>query len=171
MAELPKSEASVPEVVEDKKVLSTEYLRLDTKTAVPQWHTSTDPKLSIQLVERFIQDLTRAKKLKLFANDELLIFSSLVNSGKTNIFEEMTSDVATNLDEFIKYLRNAYGSSLLDMRQSLMSIKQQDNESMHSYLSRIINLYFRSRDQKPKTIEEISTDRISKADIVHIFLQ
>ena len=78
-----------------------------TKTAVPKWHTSTDPKINIELVERFIGDLKRAKELNLFASDELLSFSSLVNSSKTNMFEEMTPHTSKNLDEFIKYLRSA----------------------------------------------------------------
>ena len=156
---------------DEKKVLSTELLRLDSKTAVPKWHTSTDPKINIELVERFIGDLKRAKELNLFASDELLIFSSLVNSSKTNMFEEMTPDTSKNLDEFIKYLRSAYGSTLLDMRQSLMTLKQAENESLFSFLSRVINLYYRSRDKETPTIDEIATDQVSKADIVHIFLQ
>ena len=50
-------------------VLNSDLMRLDSRTSVPKWHTSTDPKLNIELVENFISDLKRAKSLKLFQND------------------------------------------------------------------------------------------------------
>ena len=63
--DLSKEQISLDTVDKDEetsqKELSTEFLKLDTKTTVPQWHISTDPKINIQLVERYIQDLRRTK--------------------------------------------------------------------------------------------------------------
>ena len=52
-----------------------------------------------------------------------------------------------------------------------MNLKQAENESMYSFLYRVMNLYFRSRDKETPTIEEIAKDQVSKTDIVHIFLE
>ena len=57
------------------------------------------------------------------------------------------------------------------MRQNLSNLKQVENESMYSFLSRVINLYYRSRDQETPTMDQISTDKVSRTDIVHIFLE
>ena len=93
-----------------------------------------------------------------------------MNSNRTSLFEEINPETAKDLDEFIKYLRNAYGSGLLDMRQNLSNHKEAENESMYSFLSRVINLYYRSWDQET-SMDEIWTDKVSRTDIVHIFLK
>ena len=151
-------------------VLNSDLMRLDSRTSVPKWHTSTDPKLNIELVENFISDLKRAKSLKLFQNDELLIFASLVASNRTNVFEELTPEISKNLDQFTEYLRNSYGLSLLDMRQALINLKQKVGESMHSFFARCVNLYYRSRNQEAPAINYITNDQVSKSDIVHYFI-
>ena len=39
---------------EEMIALNTNFGKLDPKTAVPKWHSSTDPKINLELVERFI---------------------------------------------------------------------------------------------------------------------
>ena len=83
----------------------------------------------------------------------------------------MTNETSNNLDNFVLHLRYAYELTLRGWRQSLNTLKQNESESMFSFLHRCINLYYRSRNQEAPDIDKIADDKIAMSDIVHYFLK
>ena len=152
------------------KVFNTDICKLDSRSTVPVWSNSINPEDRISLVEAYIRDLNRAKDLHLFQNDEILIFTSLVNSNKTKLYDELPIECTKSVEEFVKYLQSAYGRTNLEKRQSLNNLKQGTEESVFAFISRVVNLYYGAKDMAPKSLEEVQNDDVAKNDIIYYFI-
>ena len=151
------------------KVFSTDICKLDSRSTVPIWSNAIDPDDRVSLVEAYIRDLKRAKRLGLFVSDEILIFTSLVNSNKTQLYNELPTECTSSVEELAKYLNSAYGRTSIAKRQSLANLKQGAEESVYSYLSRVINMYYDSKNQQSPTLDVIQHDEVAKNDIIYYY--
>ena len=110
-------------------------LKLDTGSSIPMWRKSNSSAEEAANLRQYIRDLQRFKKLDLLKNDALLINASLVKSGRTDVYAEMPAEAENDVNEFIRYLRIAYGLSAVDLLRELQATKQESNESPHTFLS------------------------------------
>ena len=146
-------------------------MKLDTGSSIPVWKKSTNDCLDdIKNLRQYIRDLLRFKKLKLLENDAVLINASLVKSGRTDVYAELPKDAEEDVEKFTKYLRTAYGLSGVEMLKELQSIKQESGESPHTFLSRVVNLYYEARNTAKKTLEDIKSNPIETNEIIRLFL-
>ena len=146
-------------------------MKLDTGSSIPVWKKSTNDCLDdIKNLRQYIRDLLRFKKLKLLENDAVLINASLVKSGRTDVYAEMPKDAEEDVEKFTKYLRTAYGLSGVEMLKELQLIKQASGESPHTFLSRVVNLYYEARNAAKKTLEDIKSNPVETNEIIRLFL-
>ena len=146
-------------------------IKLDATASIPVWRKSLDPDENDRLVEMYIRDLGRIKTLDIGKNDAWLINASLVKSNRTDMYVELPSGADSDINEFIKYLKAAYGMSKVAKRKALNNIKQGATESPHAFLSRIVNTYYEVRGEQRKTLDVIENDKNEKYDIVSLYLK
>ena len=172
---------SVPPKEATKKVLIVEAeetdeskqktdLKLDAGGTIPIWKTSRNRKEEVQNVRMYIRDLKRLKELKVLKNEALLINASLVKSNRTSLYEEMPAEAEKSVEEFVKYLKTAYGLTRMDMIRELQHIRQGPEENPHTFMSRVITLYYEAKDMAKKTKEDVSKDATERFEIAKIFL-
>ena len=169
MNEEPKNEKN--QGVSKSNSVMVSQIKLDAKTSVPIWHSSPDPTQNQVLLDNYLADLKRVKKLNIFENDQVLIFSSVNSSNKTHIFNELPTEAQDNLDKFSEYVRKAYGRSYLKIRQGLANLEQFPSESIYTFFYRTINTYYRARDSEPKGLNEIDNNAVERNDIVYYFVK
>ena len=145
-------------------------MKLDTGSSIPLWKKASNSLDETRNLRQYIRDLLRFKKLKLLENEAVLINASLVKSGRTDVYAEMPKDAEENVEKFIKYLRTAYGLSAVEMLKELQSIKQESGESPHTFLSRVVNLYYEARNEAKKTLEDIQSNPIETNEIIRLYL-
>ena len=145
-------------------------MKLDTGSSIPIWKKSTNDLDGTKELRQYIRDLLRFKKLKLLENDAVLINASLVKSGRTDVYAELPKDAEEDVEKFTKYLRTAYGLSGVEMLKELQSIKQESGESPHTFLSRVVNLYYEARNAAKKTLEDIKSNPVETNEIIRLFL-
>ena len=87
------------------------------------------------------------------------------------MYIELPANADSDISEFIKYLKAAYGLSKVAKRRALNNIKQGQAESPHAFLSRIVNTYFEVRGENRKTLDQIESDKNQKYDIVSFHLK
>ena len=146
-------------------------IKLDATASIPVWRKSSDPDENNRLVEMYIRDLGRIKQLDIGKNDAWLINASLVKSNRTDMYIELPAKADSDISEFIKYLKAAYGLSKVAKRRALNNIKQGSTESPHAFLSRIVNTYFDVRGETRKTLDAIEADKNQKYDIMSLYLK
>ena len=145
-------------------------MKLDTGSSIPIWRKANNESDEMTNLRQYIRDMLRFKQLGLLENDAVLINASLVKSGRTDVYAEMPKDAEEDVTKFIKYLKVAYGLSAVELLKELQSIKQDSNESPHTFLSRVINLYYEARNETKKSIEEIKGNVLESNEIVRLFL-
>ena len=133
----------------DTKTSKTD-LKLDAGGTIPIWKTSRNRKEEVQNVRMYIRDLKRLKELKVLKNEALLINASLVKSNRTSLYEEMPAEAEKSVAEFVKYLKTAYGLTRMDMIRELQHIRQGPEENPHTFMSRVITLYYEAKDMAKK---------------------
>ena len=146
-------------------------IKLDATASIPVWRKSSDPDENNRLVEMYIRDLGRIKQLDIGKNDAWLINASLVKSNRTDLYIELPAKADSDISEFIKYLKAAYGLSKVAKRRALNNIKQGSTESPHAFLSRIVNTYYDVRGEQRKTLDAIEADKNQKYDIMSLYLK
>lgn len=146
-------------------------IKFDGKAAVPKWVTVGDFVTDSTALEQFIVDLKRAKKLGSFESDAALIFCSLNASGKSFVLEEIPAEAQDSLEKFIDAIRLNAGLTPLMLREAVNNLRQKESETYHSFFYRCINLYYRAKDEEPKTVAQIQTDKAEMSDLVHIYLK
>ena len=164
---LKSKDETMPSI--NKSVFTTQ-IKFDTKTSIPIWHSSADQTQNQILLENYISDLKRVKKLSIFDNDQILIFSSVNSSNKTHVFNELPTEAQTDLNKFCEFISKAYGRSHLQMRQGLANFKQFSGESIYTFFYRAISTYYRARDAEPKSIDEIDNNKVERNDIIYYFV-
>ena len=171
----PKSSSetggSTSEVGKVPVMTSGLQLKLDASQSIPSWKRGSNAEENARLTERYISDLKRLKKLNIGKSDAWVINSSLLKSGKTEFYMELPAGADEDLDKYIEYLQTAYGQSKVTKRRCLANIKQEHGESPHSFLSRIINMYYSVRAEEPKSIENIKEDDNETFDILSLYLK
>ena len=148
----------------------TNKMKLDTGNSIPIWKKANNSADEAAYLRQYIRDLTRFKELKLLDNDAVLINASLVKSGRTGIYAEMPKEAEGKVEEFIKYLRVAYGLSAVDLLRELQNTKQENHESPFAFLSRVINLYYEARNEPKKTIQQIMDVPTETNEIIRLYL-
>lgn len=169
-------EASIRPTKADREVfmMGTEnkvQMKLDAGGSIPIWRKGHTDKEEIQNVRMYIRDLLRVRELGLTKSEAVLINASLVKSARTALYEEMPAEAEKSIDEFVKYLQRAYGSTIFELRKELETIKQNHLESPHTFMSRVITLYYESKGKTKKTVEEIMDAEDEMIDIVSIYLR
>ena len=59
----------------------------------------------------------------------------------------------------------------MSKQKCLANIKQEANESPHSFMSRIVNMYFNVRSEEPKSLGDVSEDDNEAFDILTLYLK
>ena len=167
-AETPREVLMVQTTGEDKSAKTD--LKLDAGGAIPIWKKSQNRKEEVQNVRMYIRDLKRLKELKVLKNEALLINASLVKSNRTSLYEEMPAEAEKSVEEFVKYLKTAYGLTRMDMIRELQHIRQGAEENPHTFMSRVITLYYEAKDMAKKTKDEVAKDATERFEIAKIFL-
>ena len=145
-------------------------MKLDTGSSIPIWRKANNGSDEMTNLRQYIRDMLRFKQLGLLEDDAVLINASLVKSGRTDVYAEMPKDAEQDVTKFIKYLKLAYGLSAVELLKELQSIKQDSNESPHTFLSRVINLYYEARNETKKSIDDIKENVLESNEIVRLFL-
>ena len=146
-------------------------LKLDASQAIPTWKKGSSLEESARLTERYINDLKRLKKLEIEKSDAWVINTSLLKSGRSDFYMELPAGADEDIEKYIEYLQSAYGQSKVSKRKCLANIKQEANESPHSFMSRIVNMYFNVRSEEPKSLEDVSEDDNEAFDILTLYLK
>lgn len=146
-------------------------LKLDASQAIPTWKKGSSLEESARLTERYINDLKRLKKLEIEKSDAWVINTSLLKSGRSDFYMELPAGADEDIDKYIEYLQSAYGQSKVSKRKCLANIKQEANESPHSFMSRIVNMYFNVRSEEPKSLEDVNEDDNEAFDILTLYLK
>ena len=144
-------------------------LRLDAGLSIPIWKNGRDRQEEILNTRMFIRDLKRLKSLGVLKKEALLINATLVKSGRTQLYEELPAEAETSVDEFVKYLKKAYGMNRFDMMKEVQSVRQGPTENPHTFLSRVITLFYEAKGKKKKTMDEIKKNEEETYEIVGIF--
>ena len=108
---------------------------------VPKWSVS-DP----NGLEGFITELRSAKAMQVLSSDSMLIYCSMVKSGKSEILEALTEEQKSDLDEFIAYLQTSFEPTQQERRIGFQRLKQKPNENCVNYFLRTEKEYFRSKN-------------------------
>lgn len=106
---------------------------------IPEWNSGQNG------LEQFIFELTAAKSMGVLQPDKSLIYASLVKSQKVSLLSNLNNTQLNNLDNFITYLRDTFGPSLAEQRQSFSDIRQLKDENEILYLERVKKHYASSR--------------------------
>ena len=115
------------------------------------------PSLKLQSpeeVEESIDALQLAKSLGI-CDDQNLIFQTITESGRYDIFKSLSDTQKKDLDEFCSYLRLCYGNDESGLKQlrRFDEIKQQEGENCIVFFNRVINTFYSSRNKsKPAAI-------------------
>ena len=143
----------------------------DANLTIPKWESALTRSEEVIKTRMFIRDIQRLKKLNVYKNEAMLIYSILVKSGKTSLYEELPAEAETSLDEFIKYLKKAYGMNRFDLMKEVQTLTQGPSENPHSFLSRVITLYYEAKGRTKKSLTDIIKEEDEVFEIVHIFLR
>ena len=154
--------------------LNSSVRRIGEKQIIPIWRMATSAEDQFTALENYIMDLQYVGNMGLELNEKALIFQSINASGRTNLLHTMPTEACESVQKFIKYLHKAYGRTPIDMRSRLNNLKRDPHETMHSYLSKVMRVYYMAHNKTPPTIKQLSTAKDMEAerqDLVYHFLQ
>ena len=107
-------------------------------------------------VEETADALLLAKQLKV-CEDKNLIFQSICESNRYDLFKSLDEAQKTDLTAFIKFLRLCFGNDEHGLRQlrRFDDLKQQVEENEICFFQRVINTFYNSRNkERPATIPQ-----------------
>ena len=154
---------------EDKAKSNGYDLQLDAGLSIPIWKKGRDGQEEILNTRMFIRDLQRLKSLGVLKREALLINAALVKSERTQLYEELPAEAETSVDELVKYLKKAYGMNRFDMMKEVQNVKQGPNENPHSFLSRVITMFYEAKGKMKKPMAEIMKSEDETFEIVGLF--
>ena len=96
-------------------------------------------------LEQYLAQLSEAKTLGIFENENLLIYGSLQKSGKFDIYTSLSQQEKTSLHHFAIYMRHNYGSSTDEKRSEFANLQQQQDESPNEFLRRVERNFYQIR--------------------------
>lgn len=123
--------------------------------------------VSYQGIENFISDMKRCKTYGRFEQDSDLIFSSLVKSKKTSLFNDMGKGDDEDIDKFAAFLKNIYGISEVNLLDRFKALKQRQGENGLQFFNRLVRLFYKIREAEVPTK---TTDRIHILEMTQAFL-
>lgn len=124
----------------------------------PTWNFDKGDPESLEI---FLKDLQVTKDLKIIEDDKCLIWASLKNSEKTEIYSSLTEEETKNVDKFIAFLRANYGPSLTRQLLDVKNLQQKSDESAPAFKARLERIYFRARSKMvPATIDDATATEL-----------
>ena len=123
---------------------------------------------SYQGIENYIADMKRAKEYGNFEKDKDLIFSSLVKSDRTGLYNDMAKGDEAEIEKFGEFLKNIYGLNEENLLKRFRELKQKEGENPLQFFNRLVRLFYRIRGiEIPEKIE----DKVHKLEMTQSFLQ
>ena len=123
---------------------------------------------SYQGIENYIADMKRAKEYGNFEKDKDLIFSSLVKSDRTGLYNDMAKGDEAEIEKFGEFLKNIYGLNEENLLKRFRELKQKEGENPLQFFNRLVRLFYRIRGiEIPDKIE----DKVHKLEMTQSFLQ
>lgn len=113
---------------------------------VPKWTQNDGNGL-----ESYITELKSAKAMQVLSTDAMLIYASLVKSGRSEVHGTLNDDQKNDLDEFVSYLRNSFGPTQQERRFGFQRLKQLPEEDCVNYFIRTEKMYFQSKNMTKPT--------------------
>ena len=156
---------------------SKEIDKIDTKS-LPIWRHGETVEDRYFRLEEYISDLKAFMQLKYNIPDSRLIYSSLNASNRMHQRRDFPDDALSDINKFIRFLKDAYGRTELGLRDQLTKFERKSDENMFSYYQRLLTLYFNVKGTKRLTLDELrATDsdgnvihQAAVSDIFHYFL-
>ena len=161
------------DINEITKSMNSSVRKIGEKQIVPIWRMASSAEDQFTALETYIMDLIFVSNMGLELNEKALIFQSINASGRTNLIHTMPPEACESIDNFITYLHKAYGRTPVDMRSRLNNLKRDPYETMHSYLAKVMRIYYMTHNKTAPTIKKLSTAKDMEAerqDIVYHFL-
>ena len=161
----PKGEEQVKKIRDAEKIGSTEKFKMSTaiKLEVPVLQD-----ISYQGIENYISDMKKAKKYGRFDTDDDLIFSSLVKSKKTHLFNDMAKGDDEDIDKYALFLKNIFGISEMNLLDRFKTLKQKEGENGLQFFNRLVRLFYKIREAD---VPETVSDNIHILEMTQAFLQ
>ena len=124
--------------------------------------------VTYQGIENYISDLKRCKEYGRFEKDHDLIFSSLVKSKRTSLFNDMGKGDDQEIDKFSVFLKNIYGISEVNLLDRFKALKQKQGENALQFFNRLVRLFYKIRDAE---VPQTTNDKIHILEMTQAFLQ
>ena len=77
--------------------------------------------------------------------EDKIIYMSLAKSDKLDVFESLDGKSKSNMEDYIKHLRNTFGPTVAERRIQFTRLKQNEHEDEQQYFERVKEYYFTSR--------------------------
>ena len=106
---------------------------------IPKWESGQDN------LRNFLDQLSTAVELEYFKDERDLIYTSLCNSGKSHVFQQLSQAQKTSIAEFRKFLNTNYGMSINERKRRFQTIQQKEFESENEFFLRTTQEYFYSK--------------------------
>ena len=113
---------------------------------VPRWTQNDAGGL-----ESYITELKSAKAMQVLSTDAMLIYASLVKSGRPEVLGTLNDEQKADLDHFVAYLRNSFGPSQHEQRLRFQRLKQGEDENYIDYFLKCEKIYFQSQNMPKPT--------------------
>ena len=113
---------------------------------VPRWTQNDAGGL-----ESYITELKSAKAMQVLSTDAMLIYASLVKSGRSEVLGTLNDEQKTDLNQFVAYLRNSFGPSQHEQRSRFQRLKQDEDENCIDYFLKCEKIYFQSQNMPKPT--------------------
>ena len=96
-------------------------------------------------IQDYIADLKRAKEYGRFKSDQDLIFSSLVKSDKTKLYNDMGPRDGKCIEKFEKFLLNVFGLDQDQLWQKFWTLNQSNTENCLQFYNKLVCLFYKIR--------------------------
>ena len=105
--------------IEPRSAGESKMARRIESCTIPKWEPGPDG------LRAFIDQLDETKNLGYFDTDSDLIYTSLCNSGKPELFSQLSSKQKSSVEEFAKFLDANFGRSLNEKKRRFNLLQQE----------------------------------------------
>ena len=132
------------------------------ESVIPIW------KAGHEGLRNFLDQMENVQKLGLFTSEPHLIYTSLCNSNKQDIYMQLTKQEKSSIVEFAKFLHENYGLSMNEKKRRFNTLQQKTTESENEFFHRIILEYFQAKGVNRPNNSAFSDE--NKADITLAYI-
>ena len=129
---------------------------------IPVWRPGPDG------LRSYLDQLEVCKELNYFSADTHLIYTSLCRSDRQDIFQQLSKQEKSSLEEYAKFLDSNYGRSLHEKKRQFTMIRQNQEEDENAWFHRVIREYFSAKGTKRPANSQFSSE--NKSDITLAFI-